>query len=76
MSAFFNPISLVHLNYLPFFLSETVEEPEKSVNRHFFPAKTHYFATCTSLLYKFRRENQEPGLSSPILFLKKKRPPS
>ena len=27
MSAFFNPISLVHLNYLPFFLSETVEEP-------------------------------------------------
>lgn len=49
---------------------------EKSVNRHFFPAKTHYFATCTSLLYKFRHENQEPGLSSPILFLKKKRPPS
>lgn len=29
MSAFFNPISLVHLNYLPFFLSETVEEPKK-----------------------------------------------
>ena len=30
MSAFFNPISLVHLNYLPFFLSETVEEPQRS----------------------------------------------
>ncbi|MBP5586653.1 MAG: hypothetical protein J6Y92_09925, partial [Lentisphaeria bacterium] len=30
MPTFFNPISLVQHDYLPFFLSETVEEPKKS----------------------------------------------